>query len=234
MSELMTTGNNEAMVYNENVMGAGDDVSAGDITLGRISVMQSMSVLVQDDKANKGEIINLDTEEVLGGTKDVCELILLKSEKYWIEKEGEDFKARYPATDPNELPWEEGSIKRVYHHAFYVLLPEEVESGMAMPYEIAFRSTDLQSAKKISKFLMQMRMQKIPSWGKVFGLTTVEKSKDKYKWYGTNVKIERDSTEAEKKAAFEWYNILHSSKNIKHAAPEGAKKSNTVEANDEY
>lgn len=230
-TEVVETGTNEVAEYDETVLGAASDITADDIQIGRISVMQSMSVLVQEDEAKKGQIINLDTGDVLGDTETPAEFIILKAHKYWIEKEGDDFVARYPAVSPDEKPWTEGSITRTYHHAFYVLLPEEIKDGVEVPYEIAFRSTDLASAKKVSKFLLAMGRKKIPSWGKVFQVTTKEKSKDKYKWFGTEVSLGEDTTAAQKQKAYEWYMQLNTMK-VREAAPE--QTSSKVAHQDEY
>lgn len=229
MNDVVKSGT-EVAQYDETQLGAVNDVTAADITPGRISVMQKTSVLVDEEKAKAGEIVNLDTEEVLGDSETACEVVILKSHKYWIEKEGDDFKARFPATDPNELPWTEGNISRMYHHAFFVLLPSEIKDGVEMPYEIAFRSTDLGSAKKISKMLLAMGRKKVPSWGRKFEIKTVKKTKDKNTWFVTDVQLGEETDADTKQVAFDWYEQL-SKATINHAAPEA---SGQVKASEEY
>lgn len=199
----------------KGVFGAGDDISASDIRIGRISVMQSMSKLVQAEQARRGAIIELDTQTELGyKTEAPFEFIPIKSFKYWIEKEDKKFKSKFPANDPNELKREEGKITRMYHHAFYVLLPNELSEGIEMPYEIAFRSTDLVSAQKISKFLLNMRRKEMASWDKVFSLTTVPRQKDDHQWFGTEIALGRDTTQFEKAKCYDWYKQVTSAKNV--------------------
>ena len=119
--------------------------------------------------------------------------------------ENDEFKARFPANSANELPWEENGVKRTFHHAFYVLLPEQVEAGVELPFEIAFRSTDLSEAKKISKWLLTMSRQKRASWDTSFVLTAVKKTKGKHSWYGFNVVPGKLTNDKVKEAAYNWY-----------------------------
>lgn len=186
--------------------GAGDDISASDIRIGRISLMQSMSKLVIAEQARRGAFIELDGEVEVGyKTEKPLEILIVKSFKYWIEKEGKKFKSRFAANDPNELKREEGNINRMYHHAFYVILPHEIEEGIEMPYEIAFRSTDLQTAQKISKILLNMRRQEQASWNNTFSLTSTPKEKDGNTWFGSEVKLGRETTPEERSKCYQWF-----------------------------
>ena len=92
----------------EDCFGATDDIEASDITIGRISIMQSNSTLLKEDKAKQGTIINLLDGKVLGNKEDKpLEFIPIKSTKYWIEKDADtrQFISRKPATHADEMPY---------------------------------------------------------------------------------------------------------------------------------
>jgi len=211
MSKAVTTkGSNETVNYDPSVLGAVEDVSAEDISIGRLAVMSSSSNLVKEDRAKQGAIVDIETGEQLGyKDEEPLEIVILKSFKYWVEKNGDDFVARYPATSPNEKAWEEGPIKRVFHHAFLVLLPAQIKDGVEMPYELAFRSTDLATAKKISKMLLGLGRQKKASWSQKFLIKAVNKKKGPHSWWGTDVAPGETTTEQEVSSAYSWFMQLN-------------------------
>jgi hypothetical protein len=189
-------------------MGAGADIAVSDIRIGRIAILQKTSELVDKKIGNVGDICNFDNQEIL---PQPCELIFLKSIKYWITKKGDEFVSRKPAFSADELPWEEeGGVKNMYHHAFYVLLPSEIESGMAMPYEISFKSTTLDSARKLSKYFMLLAKKGQPSFFHTFTMATEKQTKDKNTWYAPVVNLGREATRAEIIASGEWLKVINS------------------------
>lgn len=205
----------DVTVFDPTCLGAAEEVSAKDIQIGRLAVMSASSNLVKEEQAKQGEIVDLDTLKVMGYKEEKpLELVVLKSFRYWVEKEGDEFIAKYPATDPNEKPWEEGNIKRMYHHSFYVLVPSEIEEGIELPYEIAFRSSELNSAKKLSKMLLTMRRRGAASWNQSFTVTTEVKKKGQFSWYGTNIKPGAETSEKVRMAAYSWYKTI-SDPNVK-------------------
>jgi hypothetical protein len=209
-TELVTTPP-ETMVY-----GASEDITTTDISIGRIHIMQALSDLVKNDVFKSGDIINLLTNEKIGDKKTPSEFIPIKSFKYWLETDivTKKFVAKRPAISTTELPWEEGHIKRTFVHAFYVILPSEVIEGMATPYELSFKSTDLNTARKLSAFLLKLKLKKLASWDKVFYISSVLRQKDSYSWYGSDVAIARDATQDERKHCRTWYDLISSSANI--------------------
>lgn len=199
----------------EDCFGATDDIEASDITIGRIAIMQSTSDLVKHDKAKQGAIVNLLDGKQLGFKDETpMEFIPIKSVKYWIEKNAdtEEYIKRRPAVSSNELPWEENidgvNVKRIYTHSFYVILPEEVKNLEAMPLELAFRSTDLQAAQKLSAMLFKLKKRGEASWNRIFKLSTHLKQKDNYSWFGSMIEVDRATTEDEKIEAYNWYKTI--------------------------
>lgn len=200
--------------------GASDDIGAKDIKIERILLTQSMSKKVQTDEVGKGKLVIQSTLEELASHKEKTEMefIAIKAMRYWVEsdKDTKEFITRYPAIDPDELPWEEvrgaRTIKRTYTHSFIVLLPKKIENMEDMPMELAFRSTNLDCAKAINMILLNMKRKQLPSWKKVFKLKIDTKTKDTNTWYVTVPSISRDASEDEVRSAEEWAKILTTAK----------------------
>lgn len=181
---------NEVAIYNEGELGACADISMHDLQIGRVVVMQPSSTMVKEDKARQGAIIDLESEEELGYKMDKkLVFLVVKSQKYWVEYIDEEFHQRVPALHENEKPWQEGDISRVFTHSFYVLLRKDIEQGLILPYEIAFKSTDLKSAKRISKILMIMGQQRKPSWDRWFTMGCELFTKGKYSWFKSKIEV---------------------------------------------
>jgi hypothetical protein len=224
MTELTKTEREQHLKVTEISKTLADDVgiTMEDVTVGRLSVQQPLSQLVQTGATKPGDIVNLLNEEVVGNKEKAVDFVIINSFKYWIEKEGDTFISRTPATNPNEKPWEEGSITRTYHHSFYALLVEDMKEGFAMPVEISFRSTDLASARKISTYILKLIMAKKPHWSKIFSMNTVLKQKEKYSWYGSNITLGRDATKEEMEMTANWHEILKSKQTkVSHIEDEG-------------
>jgi hypothetical protein len=110
----------------------------------------------------------------------------------------------------------------MYHHSFYVLLPDEIKNMEEMPLELSFRSTDLVTARKLSAFLLKLRKRGEPSWNRVFKLTTQYKQKDKYSWFGTDVAVGDPTPEDYRKNCYEWYKQVSSGVKLVHQDVEEA------------
>jgi len=193
-------------------LGVANDLTMEDIGLGRICLMQSSSNMVKQGIAQQATFINIaNPTEVLGTKTKPLEFIIASHLKYWIElnEDSQEFMAKYPArSNENELKWNETvngiKVQRTYHFAYIVVLPDEVKTGVIMPYELAFRSTSLKVAKQINNILMKMAGQKVPSWAKTFKLSPGDLvSKGKNSWLVPKVELGRDATAQEIEAVKE-------------------------------
>lgn len=203
--------------YDEGVLGAAEEISVDDIEVSRLAVMSSNSQLVKDDICKQGQIVDLETHEPLGYKEEKpLEVIVLKSFKYWIQKRDDKFLGKLPATHNKEMPWNDGDITNTYHHAFLVLVAPQVSEGIEMPYEIAFRSTDLATAKKLSKMLWTMARKKEPSWNRKFLISAIPRKNDKHSWWGTDIKVGEVTTQEQRACAYNWFmQMKHSEIKIK-------------------
>jgi hypothetical protein len=148
------------------------EVSANDLIVPQILMMQGLSQFVVDEKAAIGEFRNSMTAEKLGkyGTEPLEVIPFYCQEVFSIQKQQEDGSFKYHRTEPivkspmkagynDDLPWDdtemiEGKktpIKRVRRYNFFVLLPSELDNPevTAMPYFISFKSTSVKEGKKL-------------------------------------------------------------------------------------
>jgi hypothetical protein len=209
-TEVVTTETKEVTLP-AGSLGVADEIGHEDCERGFITVMQTGSELVKEDRARAGAILNFNEEEEVGYKEETpFEFLLVGMHNFWIEKDGKGTDAKYlgkyPGTSEKELPWEDVNEKgetvcRFFHRAYVVLIPGEVAQGIEIPYEYATRSTALKSAKKFNALLRKLRGKGVASWDKVFKMTTYLHKDGKNSWYLPKFEIARDATEAEREAA---------------------------------
>ncbi len=193
--------------------------SAQDIVVPRLLLMQNVSEMVGDDEAKMGDILNAQTNEVIGGLDKPVEIIPLKMFKTWrvldMTKKPAKFLREEPMTAENEKdPWEfsEGGQerRRDYSIHFFVLVKKEVDEDEAFPCLVSFRRTSVKAGKHLATQLFKMAALGKPNW---FRTAMLSVGKDKFE---TNTyalyQIERGNPTDEKgvAAAKQWYPSLDS------------------------
>lgn len=188
------------------------DIGAGDIKIDRILLMQKMSLAVEEEKAKVGAFVIASTNEQLAlRDESALEFIIVDMVKYWITKDEDtkEFVSRTPALTPEEKPWKEHANGRnlinMYTLAYYVILPKHIEGMEDIPFELAFRSTQLDAAKSMNTKLVNMMRRGVKPWDKVFSVKAVKKTKGQNTWYVPQDTIGRDTTAKEREIAVEWY-----------------------------
>jgi hypothetical protein len=209
----------------QNQAWGSEELGAGDFLVPKLLLMQGLSQLVTDGEAQQGQIVDSITNDVLGGitnikTKEckVLDLIAFQSFKSWVEfvKDGDnwEYRATYPMTKENQsLLMEEvlagETIRRDKCLNFYVLRPDQIESGEAFPYVISFRRTSMKAGKKLATIAAQLRaLGNKPLAFKHFELSVIPLENDKGSFWGYDLKAGKTSTEKELTKAFEWYKTL--------------------------
>lgn len=188
------------------------DIGASDIKIDRILLMQKMSVAVEEEKAKVGAFIIASTNEQLALREESSlEFIIIDLVKYWITKDEDtkEFVSRSPAITPEEKPWKETvngrNLVNMYTIAYYVLLPKQISEMSDIPFELAFRSTQLDAAKSINTKLLNMMRRGVKPWERVFSLTAIKKTKGQNTWYVPQDAIGRETTAQEREVSAEWY-----------------------------
>lgn len=95
-------------------------------------------------------------------------------------------------------------------YRFFVLLVDEVKEGMAFPYIIDFKRSSAGEGNKLKNIFFKMRkMAKLPSYAKVFTLTS-EFVQDEYDYYVKKVSGGRNIEKEELEAVETWVRELQS------------------------
>lgn len=198
-----------------------ENVSGQDLLVSKLLVMQGLSKLVSDGDANVGQIRDSLEGKLLGGKEKPVDVIAFTSFRTWVIFEKIDGKDEYVKTEPmtpdnenwlgNEIVGGV-EIRRDRCLNFYVLRPEEIKEGMAFPYLVSFRRTSSQAGKKLSTFAAKLKAFGKPMAAKVVSLSVQAMENDKGKFFGFDVNITRDSTEAEIAEAKKWYLTLKTAK----------------------
>jgi hypothetical protein len=213
-----------AEVGDVNAWGNGG-LSASDIVIPRILLMQGMSQKVLDGEAAFGEFRESLNNELLGKFDKGFEVIPFAMRKVFIEYDASDEKKKrflrvVPITPKNEdLPYEdeeknlEGKLIPVSRDRvmeFYVLRPEEIDMGGAMPYILSFRRTGLKNGKKLATqmYVKNTSAGKTPASVIVTVLATKE-SNNEGTWAVTDVALSRPTPDKYIAEAFKWLQLIN-------------------------
>lgn len=203
-SKAVTEATTKAVSTNVD-MGMADDLTTDDVQRGRITILQKNSRILDDrTDLRPGMIINTSDGEILNDGKSPLEFIIVDFVKYWMVKDSDtdEFIEKLPAINEKELKWEESvggrNLKRTYHFSYIVLLAQDIELGIEMPYELAFRSTSIKMTKKINAVLLKKRNLQEPSWFFTFKLTLAKKEDKNNSWFTPVVDLGRSTSEKER------------------------------------
>lgn len=192
-------------------------VSASDIIIPKILCMQGLSVLVADDKAKMGDLVDSMTQEVIGNcAKKPVQFIPFHMEKILIVSKlvGTDYSFDHieNVTSENEnRPYEEvigpDTFKNEFAMNFYVLRPED----MSLPYIISFKGMSRKAGKILATqmFVRNAAAGKIPP-AFVMELSGTKTKNDKGTFYVLESKAVRESSQEEVNSAFTWYKTVNS------------------------
>ena len=196
-----------------------------DVVLSKILPMQLTSKLVADAKAAFGEYRDSITGEKLGSLTEPRAWIPFHVQKYWdiMQPNAEgDFKfvrmeplVENPA-DPaynDNLPWLDKvdgvETKRVRRMNFYMIDPNQVVDGSAMPYILSFKSTSYKEGKKLyTQMYMRNRKVGLPPPGYTIVLGLDKQSNDDGKWVVPTYELGRKANQAEITECLNWYKLI--------------------------
>jgi hypothetical protein len=204
----------------------GEGVSASDILLPKILLMQGLSKAVADEKAKAGDMLDSLSGSVIGSKSDSLEILAFNSFKTWIVYEqvpgkgaGEGAKLKFikqePMTPQNESwPLEEMmngvQVRRDKALNFYCLLTSQVAKGEFMPYLLSCRRTSYPAGRKLVTHFARLKMFNKPPASRIFELTCKKQENDKGVFYVFDVAEKRPSTDAEMQAAYQWWKVIQS------------------------
>lgn len=196
-----------------------------DMVIPKILPQQGLSKFVVDRKAMIGEFRDSLSGKLVGSIDKPFEMIPFYCQKVWdIQAQQEDGSYKYAKTLPlvenplspeynDNLSWEgeeDGvKVKRIRRLNFFVLLPEEVADGSAMPYVLSFKSTGLKEGKKLwSSMYIRNAKAGIPPAAFSFKVGGKMVTNDKGSFVVMGLDQGRKTTEAELKECLSWLKIV--------------------------
>lgn len=202
-------------------------VETKDLVIASIQVMQGTSALVGDEKAKVGEIVNMQTEEILGGVDKPIKILPLKMYKtlriYNVANSSFKFLREEPLTAKNDklsneamerIQTEDGEIevpvKRYHSFNFFVLLKTDMDKGEGFPCLIRFRSTGMNAGRTLATYLYKLVFFRKKPYSTFISLLT-KKEKKETAVYGVPVidtKNTLAATPEEIQAAEDWLAML--------------------------
>lgn len=162
-------------------------VEAQDLVIPLIQVMQNTSALVGDDKAKLGDIVNMQTNEILGdGTKSVkiLPLKLFKTLRtYDVRNKGFKFLSEAPLTSENDKLQGEGMVGEipVKHYPtfnYFVLLKTDLAKEEGFPCLIRFKSTGMNAGRTLATHLYKLVFFRKRPYSQFVELSTKKEKKD--------------------------------------------------------
>lgn len=215
-------------------------VESSDILIPMIYVMQPMSDNVTSGKASFGEFVETGSDKVLGKFEQGFDVIPVYLEKVFSEYDMTDPKKKvwmktYPVTPENkDLPYEDETVdsgrkikvSRDLIMRFYVLLPDELKVGGAIPYIIPFRRTGTRAGKKLATQMSKNIEAGLTPASTVCTITADKESNDQGTFAVMDVKPKRAASDSEVQQAFKWLKMI---KGGKTKVDERAVETNTSE-----
>lgn len=186
--------------------GGVEDILAQNIVVPRILLMQALSDLVTDGKAQTGDFIRSTTGEKIGNADTPIPFIPLTFTNTWVLSEKVGNKYEYRKTEPRnaanqDLPWEftenGAAWKRTQSLNLFALLMRDVEAETLelekakrgempdpdkalMPVSISFRSTSFAAGgRSITTHFAKARKFNLPGFVSVLNLTCKKTKNDK-------------------------------------------------------
>lgn len=216
-----------AVATDMDAWGGGQIVTSNDIVIPKILPLNFMSEKVKNNEGKYGEFRDTLSNNLMGSIDQPMEFVPFYMEKKWLEfeivtnKSGarkREFARIIPvqdnATKPgynDDLPYvdEAAKVERDRCMDFYVLIPSEVEAGIALPYVLSFRRTSLKAGKKLATqmFLTNTRAGKVPAAVTML-LSGKSKENDDGEFVVLDVTPKREATANEVTEALRWLKLI--------------------------
>lgn len=198
-----------------------------DILIPKLLVMQGLSDLVTQERAQMGDFCNSVTGEIIGSAreKDFRPVIFIPimTFKTWVVSQKADpaekyeFKEVIPMTPANS-GWElEEQVDGMYVRRdrclnFFVLVEGQTDG---LPFSLTFRRTSYRAGQKLATHfktceLAAARGRPVPPASKTFKLIAHKETNDHGTFYVLDVEPGAATSSEDLKIAFEWYQTLRS------------------------
>lgn len=148
------------------------DIFDNDIVVPKIWLIQSISELRKQKKAEEGEFVDSQTGEILAKEGETLRFSVLKTFKRWHDfgdRDKKDFKSSYFVTPENsEQPYEDTvdgeDVFRRQVIGAYIILERDLMRGIDKVYILEFASTSKHGGRKLITDINNLNKQKYPAF----------------------------------------------------------------------
>lgn len=207
--------------------GPAPQLSAQDIKLPILQLVQTMSEAAKQKIATEGDFVDSSSNKVIGNIEKGVEIIPIhmnivwhifhydkKQKKYiWAEKVALDTNPSSPGYN-DKWKYEEvvqidgvaTEVKRERRMEFFVLVPK---GDSTLPYHLTFKVTSIKAGKQLATqmYVENANAGLVPP-ARAFILGGHIDSNDKGSFVVLDVKPSRNSTQEEIASAFKWYKLI--------------------------
>lgn len=205
-NEVATTAKNE--VATTSPVGQSSlGITANDIIIPKVLLMQAISQAVKDRKVFAGEFLHSIDEVKLDAP---LEFIVLNYFKEILTFENKLYIKKEPWSHQKEvdLVREETVagvvIGRSISHNFTVILTKDIADMTPFPMVISFKKTSVKAGKKLCTQLLMLEEFGAKPQDKTFNLSAKEESGDNGSYFVFEVSPGKKTTDQEKDVAYRW------------------------------
>jgi len=244
MQEVATTQNTLPISAAEMAEWGTKEVTSNDLIIPKILLMQGLSVMVTEGKAQLGDFRDSLTGKLVGRYDNApFEVIpFMCNEVFSIQKkDAQSGQFVYSHTEPivknpqradfnDNAPWEDKvmldgtltDIKRIRRYDFLVLLKSDLDSGEAvMPYLLSFKSTSVKEGKKLFNMMyVRNKAAGLLPASYMFSIAGRKEKNDKGIFIVPTVEQTTRTSPAHVKAAFDWFKRLSTTAFVAHEEDE--------------
>lgn len=194
----------------------GERVSANDVLMPVMRLMQPGSSLVASEKAKPGEWRGTLSENLLAPKADSVEVICFGFHKTWVVyRKPPGGKREFVKVEPYTVRTRrerEETIDGVLYQNFetinYVVVPVgEALSGTMIPYLVRLNSSAYMAGKKMESYRLKLELAKKPHCFSTFKVGSVFKETEKGKYYVPTIEWGRDTSAEELTAIRPWLEL---------------------------
>jgi hypothetical protein len=198
-------------------------VTAQDLVIPKLLLMQPTSEYVGADKAKVCDIVNSQTQEVIAGPTSPIEIVPLKMYKTWrisdMSEQPPKFMRNEPFTSDNaNASWEgtevvdgeEVPIRRDLCLNFFCLLKKDIENNEAFPVVVTFKRTSAFAGKTLATHLFMMVTLRRKPYSKSVQLKVKKEQKEKNTYAVFEIGQKLELSKEHQAVAEEWLGNLAS------------------------
>lgn len=166
------------------------ELFSNDMLIPKVWLIQSMSEMRKQKKAEEGQFVDSQTEEVLADIGGVLKFVVLKTFKRWhtfeLKKVGKEIEKEFVSSEimifgkNHNLKYEETvdgkDLVRRQVISAYVLLEKDAIQGINKPYIIDFASTSKYGGRVMVSDIATLNNRKLPAFAGFFEMSAIEES----------------------------------------------------------